>query len=49
MGDIEMPIGSVRNENVPVRPVRIRDLINLYARGKNIDNDGITEDEDACA
>jgi hypothetical protein len=38
MADIQMPIGSIGNENVAVRSMRISDFVNLYMRRKNIYN-----------
>jgi hypothetical protein len=36
MRDIQMPIGSIGDENIAVRPMRISDFINLHVRWKNI-------------
>jgi hypothetical protein len=36
MADIQMPIGSVGDENVAVRSMRISDFVNLHVRRKNI-------------
>jgi len=33
-----MPIGSIGDENVAVRSMRISDFVNLYVRRKNIYN-----------
>ncbi len=43
MGDIELPISSVRQVNVPICTVRVGDLINLHARGKNIYDHRVAE------
>jgi hypothetical protein len=36
MGNIEVPIGSIRNNNVAVRPMRVSDLVNFHVRRQNI-------------
>ena len=36
MCNIEMPIGSIRNNNVAVRPMRVSDLVNFHVRRQNI-------------
>lgn len=36
MRDIQMPFGSVGNENVAVRPMRVSNFINFHMRRQNI-------------
>ncbi len=36
MGNIEMPIGSIRNNNVAIGPMRVSDLVNFHVCRQNI-------------
>src|ERR1041385_9564249 len=36
MGDIQVPIGSIGDENIAIRSMRISDFVNLNVRRKNI-------------
>ena len=36
MGNVQMPIGPVGDYNVAVRPMRVRDFVNLHVRRQNI-------------
>jgi hypothetical protein len=36
MRDIQMPLGSIGNKNVAVRPMRVRDFVNFDVRRQNV-------------
>jgi hypothetical protein len=36
MRDIQMPLGSVGNKNVAVRPMRVSDFVNFHVRRQNV-------------
>src|SRR5712691_10268334 len=47
MGDVEMPLRAVSDKDVAVRPVAVGDFIDLYMRGKDIDDHAVAQRDDS--
>jgi len=41
MGDVEVPIITVRHQNVAVRQMTVSDAVDLYVCRQNIDDGGV--------
>ena len=49
MGDVEVPIITVRHQNVAVRQMTVSDAVDLYVCRQNIDDGGVAYGNDSRA
>jgi hypothetical protein len=49
VGNVEMPLGTICNMNIAIRPMGVGDVVDLHAGRKHVDDHSIIERHDASA